>query len=63
MRAAGKALNVYERKSFYVPTITGKDGRRGYVDYPDLDGTVGEAGKYKLMEQERIGSSLGSASK
>jgi N-ethylmaleimide reductase len=56
---SGAPLNVYDRQTFYTPTILGKDGRKGYVDYPDMGGTIGETGKYPLMEQHRIGTSLG----
>lgn len=45
-------LNRYERSLFY----TYDEG--GYTDYPDMRGTFGVEGKYGLMEQADIGSSL-----
>merc|ERR1712113_268441 len=55
--ATGAALNVYDRSTFYTDTYNGGNNT-GYTDYPDLDGTVGIRGKYKLMEQHQIGQSL-----
>ena len=31
---------------------------QGYTDYPDLAGSVGVSGKYGLIEQAAIGTSL-----
>ena len=49
----GSPLNVYDRERFY------SGGTAGYTDYPDEDGTIGETGKYPLMEQRDIGVRLG----
>ena len=51
----GAALNIYDRSTFY-----GGD-EAGYTDYPNLAGTVGEPGKYDLMEQAEVGASLAAA--
>jgi hypothetical protein len=59
----GHALNVYDRATFYTATIDGGDTSVGYVDYPDVAGTVGETGKYDMMEQGDIGATLASAKK
>ena len=59
----GAALNVYDRSTFYIPTALSKDNLPGYTDYPDVDGTMGVAGKYALMEQGDIGTSLAESSK
>ncbi len=48
----GSPLNVYDRDKFY-----GGDSE-GYTDYPDEEGTMGIMGKYPLMEQQAIGSTL-----
>lgn len=53
----GAQLNVYNRDTFYLPTITG-GGSEGYTDYPDLAGSVGVPGKYALMDQAAVGTSL-----
>merc|ERR1719273_1814949 len=58
----GSPLNVYDRDTFYDATITG-GGSDGYTDYPDLSNTIGVQGKYKLIEQNEIGSSLSSTKK
>jgi len=55
--AKGSPLNVYDRSTFYIDTFNGGN-HEGYTDYPDLAGTVGVQGKYKLMEQHQIGASL-----
>ncbi len=48
----GTPLNIYYRERFYT------NGPEGYTDYPNLDGTMGVAGKYPVMEQQDIGVSL-----
>ena len=48
----GAPLNVYDRPSFYG------GGAGGYTDYPDLTGTMGVPGKYTLMDQRDVGTSL-----
>jgi len=53
----GAPLNVYERATFYQATIEGGH-TDGYTTYPDMAGSVGVPGKYALMEQRDIGSSL-----
>ena len=53
----GSPLNVYDRATFYANTNNG-GGSDGYTDYPNLTGTMGTQGKYKLIEQSEIGSSL-----
>ena len=56
----GSDLNVYDRDTFYTATIEGGGGD-GYIDYPNIDGTVGTLEKYSIMQQSDIGSSLGSS--
>jgi len=48
----GDNLNVYDRNTFYV------GGPEGYIDYPSLDGAVGQKDKYRLMDPLSIGTSL-----
>jgi N-ethylmaleimide reductase len=50
---AGTPLNVYDRKTFYGA------GAEGYTDYPNFSqlGT-GRSGKYPLIDQSQIGTSL-----
>eukprot|EP00928_Gymnodinium_smaydae_P066670 TRINITY_DN49647_c0_g1_i1.p1 TRINITY_DN49647_c0_g1~~TRINITY_DN49647_c0_g1_i1.p1 ORF type:complete len:420 (-),score=41.47 TRINITY_DN49647_c0_g1_i1:47-1306(-) len=50
----GSPLNVYDRSTFYDTAAKAT----GYTDYPNLTGTVGVSGKYSLMEQSQIGTSL-----
>ena len=50
-------LNVYDRKTFGLGTVQGGNFQ-GYSDYPDMAGTIKNAGKYDLIEQDRIGRSL-----
>ena len=63
----GAPLNVYNRNTFY--TKPGPDklpvagGVEGYTDYPDMNGTYGAVGKYPVMEQDLIRSSLANAAK
>jgi len=54
---SGAVFNVYDRSTFYG----GDEG--GYTDYPDLRQSFGEAGKYGLMEQTKIGASLAGGKK
>ena len=50
---AGTPLNVYDRKTFYGA------GAEGYTDYPDSSQTgAGRSGKYPLIDQSQIGTSL-----
>jgi N-ethylmaleimide reductase len=58
----GSPLNIYDRSTFYTPTAMG-GGDAGYTDYPDMKGAIGVKGKYKLIAQDQIGSSLVSAAK
>ena len=58
---SGGPLNVYNRDTFYTATIDGGDGLECYTDYPDEAGTMGVAGKYELIEQDKIGATLASA--
>eukprot|EP00930_Biecheleria_cincta_P063249 TRINITY_DN48760_c0_g1_i1.p1 TRINITY_DN48760_c0_g1~~TRINITY_DN48760_c0_g1_i1.p1 ORF type:complete len:420 (-),score=69.60 TRINITY_DN48760_c0_g1_i1:15-1274(-) len=44
----GKSLNRYVRDTFYSYEV------EGYTDYPDLQGTVGVAGKYPLVDLEKL---------
>ncbi len=55
----GKPLNVYDRDTFYG------GGEQGYVDYPKWNQLAqGSAmAKYRLMEQDQIGTSLSRAKK
>lgn len=49
----GSPLNVYDRKTFYG------GGDKGYIDYPERHRPAGDgAGRYRLIEQSRIGPSL-----
>ena len=52
----GSSLNMYDRATFYTNTFNG-GCFEGYTDYPNLSGTVGKQGKYKLIEQNEIGLS------
>jgi hypothetical protein len=55
---AGTPLNVYDRKTFYGA------GAEGYTDYPDFSQTgAGRSGKYPLIDQSQIGTSLKGARK
>jgi len=58
--AKGSPLNVYNRATFYTETIRGGNFE-GYTDYPDLAGSVGVQGKYKTMDQDKMGSNLANA--
>jgi len=50
---AGTPLNVYDRKTFYGA------GAEGYTDYPNFSQTgAGRSGKYPLIDQSQIGTSL-----
>ncbi len=49
----GTSLNIYDRETFYT------NGAVGYTDYPNMDVTIGVAGRYSLMEQKNIGVRLG----
>ena len=53
----GAPLNVYDRATFYG------GGHKGYIDYPDLAGTItpDERSAYETMEQADIGQSLAEA--
>ena len=48
----GWPCNIYDRDKFYT------SGQEGYTDYPDMNGTIGSLGKYRLMELSDIGLSL-----
>ena len=55
---AGTPLNVYDRKTFYGA------GAEGYTDYPDFSQIgAGGSGKYPLIDQSQIGTSLKDAGK
>ena len=45
----GETLNDYDPSTFYT------DGKEGYVDYPDLDGTIPGAVERKQVKIEEIG--------
>ncbi|CAJ1363864.1 unnamed protein product [Effrenium voratum] len=45
---AGAPLNHYRRATFYTHE------EEGYVDYPDLAGSVGQAGKYALIDASAL---------
>eukprot|EP00747_Dinoflagellata_sp_TGD_P131569 gnl/TRDRNA2_/TRDRNA2_174986_c0_seq2.p1 gnl/TRDRNA2_/TRDRNA2_174986_c0~~gnl/TRDRNA2_/TRDRNA2_174986_c0_seq2.p1 ORF type:complete len:440 (+),score=48.37 gnl/TRDRNA2_/TRDRNA2_174986_c0_seq2:39-1322(+) len=49
----GSQLNMYDRQTFYTPTIRG-GCYEGYTDYPDLEGNFGTQGKYELISQDDL---------
>lgn len=56
----GAPLSIYDRSTFYDATAIG-GGTDGFTDYPDMDGTYGAVGKYKTIEQGKIGADTSAA--
>jgi N-ethylmaleimide reductase len=50
------ALNVYNRKSFYL-----RDPVKGYIDYPFMDQANKYAAAYDVIDQSKIGQTLDAA--